>query len=67
MLIINRRDQEKLKIFVNDIEFTMIVALEKNSVKLIFDAPQVVKIWRTELLTEGKKPDDRITVATTGL
>lgn len=60
MLVIDRKDQEVVKIFVNDIEFTILVALEKGKVKLVFDAPKIVEIWRTELLSDGKRPEKRV-------
>ena len=59
MLVIDRKDQEKVKVFVGEIEFTMIVAHEKGKVKLIYDAPRSVEIWRMELLENGKRPQPK--------
>jgi sRNA-binding carbon storage regulator CsrA len=56
ILVIDRKDQDKIKVFIGDIEFTMIIALEKGKAKLIFDAPRSVEIWRLELLEDGKRP-----------
>lgn len=55
-LVIDRKDQEKVKIFVGDISFEILIALEKGKAKLVFDAPRTVEIWRTELLPDGKRP-----------
>jgi sRNA-binding carbon storage regulator CsrA len=56
MLVIDRKDQEKVKVFHMGEEFTMIVAYGKGKVKLIYDAPKSFDIFRTELLVDGQKP-----------
>lgn len=58
-LVIDRKDQEKVKIFVGDTSFEILVALEKGRAKLVFDAPKEVGIWRTELLQNGERPERR--------
>jgi len=47
MLVIDRKDQEKVKIFVGEVSFEILVALEKGKAKLVFDASRDVEIWRT--------------------
>jgi len=59
MLVIDRKDQEQVKIFVGDISFTILAALEKGKVKLVFDAPREVGIWSTEVLKDGERPEKR--------
>jgi len=59
MLVIDRKDQEKVKIFVGDVSFEILASLEKGKVKLVFDAPREVEIWRTELLKNGERPEKR--------
>jgi sRNA-binding carbon storage regulator CsrA len=59
MLVIDRKDQQKVTIFVGDVTFEILIALEKGKAKLLFDAPRVVQIWRTELLQNGERPAQR--------
>lgn len=56
MLVIDRKHQEKVKVFHNDEEMIIIVAIENGKVKLVFDAPKPFSIWRLELLDDGKRP-----------
>lgn len=56
MLVIDRKHQEKVKIFHNDEEMIIIVAIENGKVKLVFDAPRSFSIWRLELLEDGIRP-----------
>ncbi len=58
-LVIDRKDQEQVKIFVGDVSFTVLTALEKGKVKLVFEAPPEVEIWRIELLKNGERPEKR--------
>lgn len=59
-LVIDRKDQEEVKIFVGDVSFKILIALEKGKAKLVFDAPREVEIWRIELLKNGERPEKRL-------
>ena len=48
MLILSRRIGDKIKI--NDDIFITLVSIDKNQVKLGFDAPKDYKIMRTEII-----------------
>lgn len=56
MLVIDRKNQEEVKVFHNGEEMTIIVAIQNGKVKLVFGAPKSFSIWRSELLDDGKRP-----------
>ena len=54
MLVLSRKKNESIVIRTSDGEITLHVSqIEEGQVKLAFEAPRCVEIWRSELKVSG--------------